>query len=245
MSDIELNEDENWLISFTAHNSDGTVMTLLSGADVVFRLIDEDGSEIFEKSVGDGVTIEDANTGLAIIAVTKIEQAFNNLKAGGEYFYGVRVVTDTETSYQGEGQLLIRPTVFSAGFNPALIQFRARFSEFDMSNQKIQMALDDAALIIDADDSWRLEDIPTAKLYLAAHLLQMTKVAETQLTTAGGLQTTGAVQSIRIEDRTVMFARPLATTQSSFITKSGLSQTPYGQRYLSMLRRNVIFLKRA
>jgi hypothetical protein len=236
--DLAFDAGENWKIIFVAHDSSGAIMALDSGVDVEFHLNDESGVKI-AKSIGDGIYVTDGPAGVAEIGISIDEQIAAGIVESGVYEYAIRIVVGVEVSIQAEGTFSVGRDRFSGKVNLLLVNFRSRFPEFLESDAQISLAIKDASLVIDADDSWRAPDIPTAKLYLAAHLLQMGKNASASYDTGG--QATGAIKSIKVEDRSVSFATPGGIMGGT--SSKGLSLTLYGQHYLSMLRRNVIYTK--
>lgn len=236
IQDITFHEAENWVILFSAHDADDAALPLTSGAEIEFRISDETG-EVVTLSTGEGITITDELQGLAEITLTVEQRSLVGIVAGTPYFYEIRVITDNEeASIQAEGQIRIAHSLFAATVNALLMNFRTRFPDFTEDDATVSVFLDDAARVVDGDDSWVAADRPIATVYLAAHLLQMRKLAAYQYAGGGA----GEVRSIKVEDRMVSFASASASS-----IRSGLSQTVYGQQYLSMLRRNTIFIKRA
>jgi hypothetical protein len=238
--DLEFDSGENWKIVFTAHNADGSIMPLVSGAVIEFRINGEDGTVMEKQSPGNGIYVTDDVGGVAEIAIPITEQDDSGIVAFGLYEYAIRVTIGVEVSIQAEGIFGVNRSVFSGMVDPLLAGFRKRFSEFKEDDGSISLAIADAALIVDADDSWRPEDRATAKIYLAAHLLQMGRISASRYESGG--QNVGAVKTIRVEDRMISYDTQGSKTAQA-VSSSGLAQTIYGQRYLSMLRRNVIVLR--
>lgn len=244
MTDISLREGEDWKILLSAHEADGTtVMTLPSGTEIEFRISDLDDT-IMTQTVGSGVNVLNEQAGTAEILVTAAEQAANGITATDAYFYEVKVIKGDDISIQAEGRLVVDGSLFAVEFDPLLRNFRTRFPEFTEDDNVISIYIQDAKRVIDEDDSWIAADRPIATVYLAAHLLMMRKTAAVNYANAGGITAgSGAVRTISVEDRTVMF--DTTANRMTALSKTGLAETAYGKRYLSMLRHNVIFLKRA
>lgn len=243
MTDIALHAEENWVIDFTAHNRDGSVMTLLSGADIEFRVANLAGEIIMEKSVADGVEIINPSAGTAKISISVDDQIHAGLTAGSVSVYEIRVTNGSDISIQAEGRLKISQSLFAETIEPLILEFEMRFPEFaaTIDDQLASLYIQDAIRIVDGDGTFTTDDRPSAIVYLAAHLLMMRKIAGSQFQT-GGAQT-GAVRAIRVEDRSVVFDTGSQAQQAAL--RTGLNQTAYGQRYLSMLRRNPRFILRA
>lgn len=240
--DIELHSGENWKISFAAHYADGTTMPLGSGAEVEFRISDEDGNEVLTQSItGGGIVVTDEPNGLAEITVTAEEQEASGIEitSAGAYSYEIRVTKESEVYIQAEGRLKVAHSLFAAIVDPLVVEFHVRFPEFTEDDGIISLYMRDATVTVDdAGVSWSDADRTLAIEYLAAHLLQMRLNAKL-LHEAGGLET-GPVRMIRVEDRSVSYGDP--TTN---LTKAGFNQSHYGQHYLMLLRKYPRWLMRA
>lgn len=251
VQNIKFQEGQNWLISFAAHQEDGTTpLPLLSGSELEFRIsspIDGVATDILTLSIGDGITVTDPANGLADILVTEADQADAEIQSGGIYFYEIRATINGVPQTQIEGQLSVEESLFDLVVDPLQQQFHARFPEFTEDDSTISLYIQDAARVVNANTAWTTADKPIATVYLAAHLLMMHKLAASAYSSASAIGAGGAVRSISVEDRTVSFATPNQST--SLNSKTGLSQTIYGQQYLDMLRRvsggTVVFLQRA
>jgi hypothetical protein len=242
--DLLLRQSENWEIRFTAHQADGTtILPLLSGSEVNFRIMGIDDAEepidILTLTVGDGVVISDPTGGEAMIQVLPAMQETYKLRPSSLLYYEIETVVDGAPSIQVEGKLSIERSLFAATVDPLLFEFQTRFPEFTEGDTTILIYINDAKRIINRNDSWADEDKNTAIVYLAAHFLQLRKLAAL-LSASGGLQT-GQVKSVTVEDRTVSYAtfNPLQMMNSL-----KLSSTVYGTEYLTMLRRNTVWLQR-
>lgn len=245
--DVTLRESQPWKITFTAHNADDSIMALDGSTEVEFIVSDEDDVDLFIKSTSNGgVVITDGPAGEAEIDISELEQSTYHLSSADNYFYEIRVITAQEYSPQAQGRFIVESSLFAATTNALLHQFRVRFPEFTQSDAIVLIYLADAAAVVDGDESWPTELRDRAVLYLAAHLILMRKNAASQYTAGGTASTagTGAVRSIRVEDRSVVFDAPSQQQQQAAL-RAGLNQTAYGQEYLSMLRRNPRWIRRA
>jgi hypothetical protein len=138
---------------------------------------------------------------------------------------------------------------------PTIAEFRARFPEFvNVSDAQVQIALDDASCW--ADSTWienGCQNCTTAIAFLAAHFLALGLHAAYLLPdtlppeTPGGptIIAGGQVTSLRFESMSVGFASPQAIGQAGGGPGSGgigdsfaISATPYGQRYMELLKVN-------
>ena len=138
--------------------------------------------------------------------------------------------------------------------SPTIEEFRIRFPEFvNISDAQVQLAIDDASCW--ADNSWiqgPCEDCTKAIAYLAAHYLALGLYAADMLPdtlppeTPGGptIIAGGQVTSLHFESMSVGFASPQAIGVSGGAGSTGIgdsfaiSATPYGQRYLALLKVN-------
>lgn len=141
---------------------------------------------------------------------------------------------------------------------PTVDEFRAAFPEFaSATDDQIQMALDTGMVWIDT--WWFWPDAKMAVMYAAAHYLYLHDRASGGMITSGSSGPGGVtpptqdpelgliwVKSVRFRDRSVTYERVgvagesgssggTTTTSSSKFWES----SPYGQLYLSFLRRNV------
>lgn len=133
---------------------------------------------------------------------------------------------------------------------PSINDLRERFPEFaGYSDVQIADAINDASCW--ADTSWanNCGDCTKAILFLAAHYLALQAIATSQLPDtvpdgSGGVTFVegGAVTSIAFETMRVGFAAPSAVAGNSNRLGEGgrydLNSTPYGQRYLDLLKVN-------
>lgn len=124
--------------------------------------------------------------------------------------------------------------------------FRARFPVFSVengfTNALVQQAINDAGL--HADSTWTsCEDYQQAVAYLAAHYLFMDALAAAETPEAdgsGGFVAGGDVTAVQFETMRVAFSASKLASGGA-IGRSGyydLSATPYGQRYLDLLKVN-------
>ena len=137
---------------------------------------------------------------------------------------------------------------------PTVEQFRSRFPEFtNLSDETVQHAIDDASCW--ADSTWietACFDCTKAIGYLAAHYLMLALVAaslvpETVPDEDGSgaiLIPGGSVTSLHFESMSVSFNAPSASQvggaagSAGIGDQYGLAATPYGQRYLELLKVN-------
>ncbi len=251
MVDLTFIEAQPWQIVFSAHDEDGAILPLTSGAEVELRingLIGSDVVNLLTIGMDNGAAITDAEDGIAEFTITTEAQAAATvpITSDGIYFYEVRVALAGIWERQAEGRLFVDNSLFAAPVNILLQQFRARFPEFDDTpDGLVSMYIEDASAIVRLHDTlFASESGPLATLYYAAHLIQMRQRAAS-LASVGGIDTTGEVKSISVEDRTINFATSTSTRTSTQSSTSGLGSTIYGQRYLSFLLMYPRFIQRA
>ena len=140
---------------------------------------------------------------------------------------------------------------------PTIAEFRAAFPEFaSVTDDQITMAIDTAMTWIDT--WWFWPDAKLAVMYAAAHYLWLHDKASGGMISGGG-GTGGTppvidseagliwVKSVRFRDRMVTYDRVSgadagAAGTSEKVSSSAMdfwNSSPYGQLYLSFLRRNV------
>jgi hypothetical protein len=242
--DLKYSARDNWLIVINAHDADGAVLPLLSGSEVWFRLSDEDGVKIV-KSVGDGFEITDDEGGVAQIFISLADQAEAGLSYDKVYVYEIRTIVDLDESVQAEGQFRIEHSLFTTpAAGSLLIEFQTRFPEFTEDDSTIALYIADASRVIADDGNWLVQDIPSATVYLAAHYLQLRRMAAAALAT-GNLMLAGPVRTITVEGRSIGFGNTNSNSGSSGNSTISLGKTQYGMRYLAMKRRNPVFIRRA
>ena len=148
--------------------------------------------------------------------------------------------------------MLINPTL-----PPTVAEFRAMFPEFsDMSDATVQLSIDTGMLWVDT--FWSPYDAKLGVMYAAAHYLQMHQLATGGALGEGESGGSGGevgpidpdvgkiwIKSVRFRDRQVTYDRVgvAASKQGGggSVTSSAeefWEATPYGQMYLSFLRRN-------
>lgn len=89
-------------------------------------------------------------------------------------------------------------------------------------------------------DTWILADQKPALIAYTAHLLAI-ETFDTNVIDAGDLgqvAVTGRLESIEVGDVKTKFAHQYASEASGSASASALSATPYGRRYLELLRRS-------
>lgn len=252
MVDLTFIEAQPWQISFSAHDEDGAILPLTSGAEVELRvngLIEGAVTNLLTIGMDNGAVITDPEEGIAEFTVTTVAQEATvpPMISDGIYFYEVRVAVAGVWERQAEGRLYLDDSLFASPINAFLQQFRARFPEFDETQDGVvAMYIEEAASIVRLHDTLAASTSATiATLYYAAHLIQMRKRAAS-LASTGGVDTTGAVKSLSVEDRTVTFetsGSQKTSTQSS--SANGLGSTIYGRRYLEFLLMYPRFIQRA
>jgi hypothetical protein len=142
---------------------------------------------------------------------------------------------------------------------PTVAEFRAAFPALaGATDDQIQMAIDTGMTWVDT--WWFWPDAKMAVMYAAAHYLYLQDQASGGMITGGGGTGGGGtppvidpevgliwVKSVRFRDRQVTYDRVSGAAagqsgQSTKITSSAQdfwNSSPYGQLYLSFLRRNV------
>jgi hypothetical protein len=129
---------------------------------------------------------------------------------------------------------------------PDVALFRSYFPEFaDIPDDRIQLMINEAACSI--DDSWAhncaMADCTLAILYLAAHLLTMLLYAASALPgtdSGGGVVPGGEVTGVSFETMKVTYSASQMQIEKGGSASSVYSyeSTPYGQRYLDLLKVN-------
>lgn len=121
---------------------------------------------------------------------------------------------------------------------PTLEQFRTKFPTFSgVADATINAASDEARSSVDT--TWIEADYQPAILYLAAHILTIdgALIAASDLGGAGGIVGAGLVSDMKVGDVSVKMAGSASGGGGSGFS-SGYATTPYGRRYLELLRRN-------
>jgi len=119
---------------------------------------------------------------------------------------------------------------------PTVDQFRVKFPTFSgVGNPTIQAAIDEASASV--DQSWIEADSQPAILYLAAHIMAADGVLFDGLGAAGGMIAAGQVSEAKVGDAMVKLGGASGGTGGGS-SASGYASTPYGKRYLELLRRN-------
>jgi hypothetical protein len=226
---LTVHEGQPWTITFRAHEADGsTIMTLPSGSVVDFRISGVDGP-LLDKTIGDGIVITSEAQGTAEIEISVNDQVAAELSVGQALSYEIRVVKNGVESIQAEGVLSLEASLFStlspSTSNPLMAAFRSRFPEITDSDQAVNFALEDAALVVAENTAIAANRVQLATLFLAAHYMQLAKNASTSYASGST-----DVRAVRVEDRMVSFAQG-----SSRSSKVGFEQTLYGQRYLALI----------
>jgi hypothetical protein len=116
---------------------------------------------------------------------------------------------------------------------PTPAQFKARFPEFEaVADAIVAFAMEEAGLSV--DDSWIERDYAIALNYLTAHIL----ISSGRLSgDAAGAATLGPVISESLGDASVSYADKSKVVGAEGLAAE-LASTTYGQRFLSLRRRN-------
>jgi hypothetical protein len=118
---------------------------------------------------------------------------------------------------------------------------QARYTAFaDADVALIGLLLDEAKGAV--DDTWIEADQKPALLAYAAHLLALEQADDYTASDGNGgtIQVTGPLESIEVGDVKTKFAHVFLSEAAKAAASSagGLSSTPYGRRYLQLLRRS-------
>lgn len=133
-------------------------------------------------------------------------------------------------------------TLSSPCVPPTLEEFKARFPEFeDYDENLIAQAILEASY--GADGTWistsLVQDCNLAIGYLAAHYLALGATAAQALPTTEEVTAGGDVTSISFETMKVSFSAPRFMAGSASSGSYEIWSTPYGQRYVELLKMNV------
>lgn len=164
--------------------------------------------------------IEATNDGETTEFSVELEQD-DTLNLRGNFYYEAKMVSgDGKNISLAFG--LVTVTGLYAGLTSRTL--RLRFPEFaDNADADLEFVVAAAIAIVGDDDGWIEGDIPTARLYLAAHLVQAgTLAAETE---------GGAIVSETIGRISTTYA-----ASSSSDRVQSLQSTSYGQRFLELQR---------
>jgi hypothetical protein len=118
---------------------------------------------------------------------------------------------------------------------------KARYPVFkDQPDTLVQLMLEDATGSV--SDTWIVTDQKPALLAYAAHLLALETFASNLATDGSGnpVAITGPMESIEVGDVKVKYARQFVSEAGATAGASGssLASTPYGRRYLELLRKS-------
>lgn len=125
-----------------------------------------------------------------------------------------------------------------------VISFKARIPDFgDTSDADVAAALDEADMWISAE-MWDPADFVWARMFLAAHNLQMAAMFSSMAASGGGAAVSSDlfVRMVAFGERRVMFGERKASTAADQITGPGqamLDDTIYGQKFLRLRSRNI------
>ena len=124
---------------------------------------------------------------------------------------------------------------------PTAAMFKARYPAFaSVPDETIGIVLGEGAAAV--SDQWMASDIQPAILAFAAHLLSLDGYGGVSVTAGGeNIDVAGPISSIQVGDVKTSFSDQ-SRVQFSFKdgADGGLSETPYGRRFLELRRRNVI-----
>lgn len=120
---------------------------------------------------------------------------------------------------------------------PTLSQFRAKFPTFaGVGDATVNAAIQEASASV--DQSWIEADYQPAILYLAAHILVTDGALYAELGAIAGIIAAGLVSQAKVGDAQVSLAGAGGSSGIALEARTGLSETPFGRRYLELLRRN-------
>lgn len=124
--------------------------------------------------------------------------------------------------------------------DPTAAEFKAKFPTFAaVADATINLAIGEANASVDT--TWVEADYQPAIMYLAAHIMTIDGVviAGAGLGEGAGIINAGLVSSMKVGDVQVALGGGSGGASGAALqAKSGLRATPYGQRYLELLRRN-------
>lgn len=116
---------------------------------------------------------------------------------------------------------------------PTTEQFKARFPQLvSTPDATVQVFLDEADG--EVGETWTEKDRALAVLYLAAHLL-VSQGASGASPGGGGAAPAGAIKRRKVGDVETEY---FGTDATATITISSTASTPYGKRYLELMRKN-------
>lgn len=111
---------------------------------------------------------------------------------------------------------------------PTVDDFKTRFPEIDAEDDQIQIAIDDAADMV--DETWLEKDFQKAILFLAAHYVTINAPEE-----AGAIGDEQSIASESFGPISVSYQKTEAGASSPGTT---FGTTGYGRRYLELLKLN-------
>ncbi|KRE07451.1 hypothetical protein ASE63_22390 [Bosea sp. Root381] len=119
---------------------------------------------------------------------------------------------------------------------PTLSQFRTKFPTFaGVGDDTINAAIQEASASVDR--SWIEADYQPAILYLAAHILTVDGALYGDIGSIGGVIGAGLVSEAKVGDVQVKLGSAGGGAGGGG-SSSGYASTPYGRRYMELLRRN-------
>ena len=114
-ADLEFHLGENWIIDFEVNDGDDASIDI-TGATLQWRLASPEGDTIMTRTVGDGVTITGATTGLCTLSVTPLHQSNDGVVSRTNYQWEFRVTTLLgSVSVQATGALYVHPSLLVVG----------------------------------------------------------------------------------------------------------------------------------
>jgi len=122
---------------------------------------------------------------------------------------------------------------------PTNADFKARYPAFASAGDALINAVLEEA-VAQVDENWLAQDIAPAIMAYAAHLMTV-EGHGSNITMPNGLTvaTSGPIDAIQIGDVRTTFASGIARAKVMMkADDTGLSETPFGRRFLELRRRN-------
>jgi hypothetical protein len=109
--DLEFHLGEHWNVNFEVNDGNDANIDITS-ATIQFRVVTSAGTTAMTRTVGDGITITTAATGLCALSVTPTMQTTASI-AAGRYKWEFRVTTTGGTiTVQARGNLNVLPSLY-------------------------------------------------------------------------------------------------------------------------------------
>lgn len=121
---------------------------------------------------------------------------------------------------------------------PTAADLKARYPEFaPVGDALVSAVIGEAALFV--DESWRESDRAPAILARAAHMLALEGEPARAQGSGSGVAN-GTVRRVKVGDVETEFAPRIQGAEASAMSSMslGLTDTPYGKRFLELRRRN-------